>query len=246
MQEFGLFKQQALIQPGLTGRSSGRQHWPCLRHFYGQCWCPAVATLPPAPLTFGVGRLSGSQMPQPVEYSEGCKFRSGEANIAGRSPGLKTTSIVLPVQGQPIQSDQRARHASSLGQAVQLRKATRDLVRVTKALRCFSDASRPVRCSVLALSRSHRGRWQPDANSSRLLWALRRPPASATDSQFQAFPLRLQPQGFGSMQSVSQAVLLPPPKSALSAMPRVANSLASSSVVLPRQIGASSVGPCLG
>ena len=132
------------------------------------------------PLNSNVGRLPGSQMPQPVEYSEGCKFRSGEANIAGRSPGLNTTSIVSPVQGQPIQSDQRARHASSLGQAVQLRKATRDLVRVTKALRCFSDASRPVRCSVLALSRSHRGRWQPDANSSRLLWALRRPLASAT------------------------------------------------------------------
>jgi hypothetical protein len=24
----------------LTGRSSGRQHWPRLRHFHGQCWCP--------------------------------------------------------------------------------------------------------------------------------------------------------------------------------------------------------------
>ena len=110
-----------------------------------------------APVNLGVGRLPGSQMPQPVEYSEGCKFRSGEANIVGRLPRLKTTSIVLPVQGQPIQSDQRARHASSLGQAVQLRKATRDLVRVTTALRCFSDASRPTRCGVRAFWRSHRG-----------------------------------------------------------------------------------------
>ena len=109
------------------------------------------------PLTSNVGRLPGSQMSQPVEYSQGCKFRSGEANIVGRSPWLRTNSIVLPVQGQPIQSDQRARRASSLSQAVQLRKAARDLVRVTKAPRCFSDASRPARCRVRASWRGHRG-----------------------------------------------------------------------------------------
>jgi hypothetical protein len=29
-----------LQHPSLTGRSSGRQHRPCLRHFHGLCWCP--------------------------------------------------------------------------------------------------------------------------------------------------------------------------------------------------------------
>lgn len=38
----------------LTGRSSGRQHGPWLRYFYGPCWCPALASLLPAPLTLGV------------------------------------------------------------------------------------------------------------------------------------------------------------------------------------------------
>ena len=122
----------------------------------------------PAPVNLGVGRLPGSQMPPPGKYSEGCKFRSGEANIAGRSPGLKTTSIVLPVQGQPIQSDQRARRASSLSQAVQPQKAARDLVRVTKALRCFSDASRLTRCRVRAFWRGHRGRVSQAPNRAAL------------------------------------------------------------------------------
>jgi hypothetical protein len=39
---------------GLTRRSSGRQHWPWLRHLHGQCWCPPLAALLPAPLTLGV------------------------------------------------------------------------------------------------------------------------------------------------------------------------------------------------
>jgi len=38
----------------LTGRSSGHQHLPWLRHCHGQCWSPSVAALLPAPLTLGV------------------------------------------------------------------------------------------------------------------------------------------------------------------------------------------------
>ena len=38
--------------PSLTGRSRGRQHWPWLRHFHGQCWYPPPSA--PAPLTLGV------------------------------------------------------------------------------------------------------------------------------------------------------------------------------------------------
>ena len=34
----------------LTGRSSGRQHGPRLRHYLGPCWCPPVAALLAAPL----------------------------------------------------------------------------------------------------------------------------------------------------------------------------------------------------
>ena len=37
----------------LTGRSSGRRHWPWLRHFPGQCRYPPPYRAP-APLTFGV------------------------------------------------------------------------------------------------------------------------------------------------------------------------------------------------
>jgi uncharacterized RDD family membrane protein YckC len=33
----------------LTGRSSGRQYWPWLRHFHGQYWCPPPCRAP-APL----------------------------------------------------------------------------------------------------------------------------------------------------------------------------------------------------
>ena len=36
----------------LTGRSSGRQHWPWLRHFHGQCRYPPPYRAP-APLNFG-------------------------------------------------------------------------------------------------------------------------------------------------------------------------------------------------
>ncbi len=35
----------------LTGRSSGRQQGPRLRHCLGPCWCPSVAALLTAPLT---------------------------------------------------------------------------------------------------------------------------------------------------------------------------------------------------
>jgi hypothetical protein len=40
--------------PSLTGRSSGRQQGPRLRHCLGPCWCPSVAALLTAPLNFGV------------------------------------------------------------------------------------------------------------------------------------------------------------------------------------------------
>ena len=45
----------------LTGRSSGRQQGPWLRHFHGPCWYPPLAALLPAPLTLGVRRF-GSLM----------------------------------------------------------------------------------------------------------------------------------------------------------------------------------------
>jgi hypothetical protein len=44
----------------VTGRQIGRQHWPNLRHFDSQSWCP-----PPwqasAPLSLGVGRLGAPE-----------------------------------------------------------------------------------------------------------------------------------------------------------------------------------------
>ncbi len=55
----------------LTGRSSGRQHRPCLRHFHGQCWCPPPYRAP-APLTLGV-RLSGWQEHSTETDSTGMK-----------------------------------------------------------------------------------------------------------------------------------------------------------------------------
>ncbi len=44
----------------LTGRSSGRQQGPWLRHFHGPCWYPPLAALLPAPLTLGVSPITRS------------------------------------------------------------------------------------------------------------------------------------------------------------------------------------------
>jgi hypothetical protein len=55
---------------GLTRRSSGRQHWPCLRHLHGQCWCPPLAALLPAPLTLGVRLSSGNLCEADVIFAE--------------------------------------------------------------------------------------------------------------------------------------------------------------------------------
>lgn len=38
--QFGVFSSALASVTRLTQRSSGRQHWPWLRHFHGQCWCP--------------------------------------------------------------------------------------------------------------------------------------------------------------------------------------------------------------
>ena len=51
-----LVRHKVLTEVALTGRPSGRQQGPWLRHFYGPCWCPPLAALLPAPLTLGVSR----------------------------------------------------------------------------------------------------------------------------------------------------------------------------------------------
>jgi hypothetical protein len=49
-------RDHRLTSTSLTGRSSGRQHRPCLRHSHGLCRCPTPCRAP-APLTLGVRPL---------------------------------------------------------------------------------------------------------------------------------------------------------------------------------------------
>ncbi len=99
----------------LTGRSSGRQHGPWLRHCPGPCWCPSVAALLAAPLTLGVrpSLMKGLReaFPTPSELSVlrrpanyraarppiGARHRSGSGNaITERVHHIYPGSSVLP------------------------------------------------------------------------------------------------------------------------------------------------------
>ena len=62
-----------LTEVALTGRPSGRQQGPWLRHFYGPCWCPPLAALLPAPLTLGVSYMT--------ETHESCRCADCGASI---------------------------------------------------------------------------------------------------------------------------------------------------------------------
>ena len=71
----------------LTGRSSRRQYWPWLRHFYGQYWYPPPYRAP-APLTLGV-RL----FPSCVNWLRNEPYAKRCANLTNRvKAGLRISS----------------------------------------------------------------------------------------------------------------------------------------------------------
>lgn len=87
----------------LTGRSSGRQHWPWLRHLDGQCWCPPPCRAP-APLTLGVSSSkTETRLPMPPSY----KFPTPESCKLKDSAVLCTSDRILALYNQATGKSQQ-------------------------------------------------------------------------------------------------------------------------------------------